>query len=134
MIDAARYTVGLHLSDAEQDALSTAIARAQARGCLLVPPPAASAAAHGAVLLLVDSREGLIGTLSPTERCQAVVTANGGVIVALGRYFARPKPLEPLAAATQGANAEPRDPLSWVAWEEHKQRRLHRIKGDDQVA
>jgi hypothetical protein len=133
MIDAARYTVGLHWPDAEQDALGTAIARAQARGCLLVPPPA-SAAVHGAVLLLVDSREGLIGTLSPSERCQAVVAANAGVIAALGSYFARPKPLERPAAATQGADVEPRDRLSWVAWEEHKQRRLHRIGGDDQVA
>jgi hypothetical protein len=89
---------------------------------------------HGAVLLLVDSREGLIGTLSPSERCQAVVAANAGVITALGGYFAQPKPPERPAAATPGADVERRDPLSWVAWEEHKQRRLRRIGGDDQVA
>ncbi len=41
------------------------------------------------VLLLIDGREALVGTLEPAERCQAITSANKALAAALDGYFAQ---------------------------------------------
>lgn len=132
MIAAAQQTIDLHQSpDADADA-NAALARARSHGCRIVRP---SAAMHTAtILLLVDGREALVGSLTPPDRCQAVVTTNAALVTAVGGYFAHQTPARESALAASITDTDRRDPLDWVAWEERKQRRLQQQSDDGRVA
>jgi hypothetical protein len=77
-----------------------------------------------AILLVVDELAGLVGTLAPASDCQAVSSANSAFVIAVNRCFISHR----LATPIQGAETNPRSPetrpLSWLDWEERKQRRL----------
>ncbi len=84
------------------------------------------------ILLLVDEREILAGTLMPADRCQCVVSENRALVTALSSYFARlPYNTAPVSSP---ATAPQSDRLDWVAWEDRKQRRLWSLNIDNRVA
>jgi sugar-specific transcriptional regulator TrmB len=118
----ARRTLAISVASAYSAALAEALAQARERGCRVVQPALdARAEAAATVLLLVDDREGIVGTLAPAERAQAVASANPGFVAILARYCAPPLVFNALRTAEATAATQP---LDWLDWEERKQRRL----------
>jgi sugar-specific transcriptional regulator TrmB len=131
----AQRTLALRIGPAQSASVAEALAQARARGCRVLPPPADSRDEDtAALLLLIDDREALVGTLSPADRAQAVVSANRAFVAALGRSL-EPRRLVPLAHSTEPATAsrEPQ-PLSWLDWEQRKQRRLIDVQPENRAA
>jgi sugar-specific transcriptional regulator TrmB len=118
----AQRSVALHVAPAQSALLAEALAQARGRGCRIVPALADARADDATTLLLViDEREGLVGTLTPADRAQAVASANRAFVATLGRSFDYRR----LVVPTQAAEPQP---LSWLDWEQHKQRRLLNIQ------
>ncbi|MCC7368478.1 MAG: TrmB family transcriptional regulator [Chloroflexi bacterium] len=115
--------------DVEIDA---ALERARTRGCRVVehrlsPPDGQSAP----VIVLVDGRESLAGTLAPADHCQAVVSANPALALAIrGACAGQPSPAVRLTqpAAAVGDNG------GWLDWEARKHQQLRRTGGGGRVA
>jgi sugar-specific transcriptional regulator TrmB len=123
----AQRTLAVQIAPAQRAAVADALTQAQARGCRIVPPPSDPRADDAATLVLViDDREALVGTLTPADRAQAVASANRAFVAALGRS------LEPQWQASP-AGKEPQ-PLSWLDWEQHKQRRLLNVQPENRIA
>jgi len=79
----------------------------------------------------VDGREALAGTLSPPAHCQAVVSANPALALAIrgacaGQASAAVRLAEPAVAAS--------DRLGWLDWEARKQQQLRRGPNGGRVA
>ena len=124
LIEQARRTLAVRVAQAYSPSLAVALAQARERGCRVVPAPTEPRAEDTAVVVLViDDREGMAGTLAPADRAQAVVGANPGFVAVLARYFA---PWQPATPAHQGEPAAAREtpPLAWLDWEQRKQRGL----------
>lgn len=120
--------------------LSEALGRARARGCRVTVQtwerPAAERAANELVALLVDGGEALVGTLAPASQCQAVVSGNPGLVMALrlaliGREAERD--LVPVGSSAPAA-ADDRPESAWIDWEARKQDRLRRLAQGGRVA
>lgn len=85
--------------------------------------------------LLIDGREALVGTLTPPEQCQAVVSTNAALITLLNHAFrdspdgTRPVPSSPGKAVQQATGS-----LDWIAWEERKQRHLWNVNAGNFIA
>lgn len=134
MIDAARDTVALDLAaDADAD-VTDALARARARGRHVVGLPIRTPSDAATILLLVDDRTVMVGTLAPADRCQAVVTTNVALVAAVKGYFSNQRNVQKAVPASPSADTSHHDPLDWLAWEERKQRRLQQRADDDRVA
>lgn len=72
--------------------------------------------------LVVDDRQALIGTISPADRCLAIVSGHPALLAAV-RAYTRTEPgvgagLRVLSASSPEARGE------WLTWEQEKQRRL----------
>jgi sugar-specific transcriptional regulator TrmB len=131
----AQRTLAVRIAPAQRVFVAEALAQARERGCRILSPPIDTRAEDAATLLLViDDREGMVGTLSPADRAQAVVSANRAFVAALGRS------LEPRQLVTPAHIAEPTmasrepQPLSWLDWEQHKQRRLLNVQPENRIA
>jgi len=141
MIAAAQRGVMAHLpADADASAsVVDAIGRARARGCHIsqLAPRTQAALETGTVMLLVDDREALVGSVAPSDRCQAVVTGDRAFVEVVGGYFTRHQAVaagaRASAPASGGAAAERHPGTAWIDWEERKQRRL-RQQAADRVA
>ena len=89
MISGAQREVDLSLATGDEDEVREVLALSRAHGCRIFQPPSTTENNPGpGVILLVDGREGLVGTLTPVNRCQAVVSANQALVSTLGEYFA----------------------------------------------
>lgn len=86
------------------------------------------------LLLLVDGREALAGTLTPPEQCQAVVSANPALVALFKHAFSRVSSDEQPAPAASSRTARPVEHLNWLAWEESKQRRLWQAHIENRIA
>lgn len=132
----AEHTLALRIAPAQSEFVAEALAQARARGCRITPPANASARDEdtATLLLVIDDREALVGTLTPADRAQAVVGANRVFVAALGRA------IEPRRLAAPAQHAEPAmasrepQPLSWLDWEQHKQRRLLNVQPENRIA
>src|SRR5690349_17041168 len=71
-IERAQRTLAIQIAPAQRAAVAQALAQAQGRGCRLLPAPSGARAEDAALLLIIDEREALVGTLSPADRAQAV--------------------------------------------------------------
>ncbi len=94
MIAEAQQVIYLSLpANSEADVVDT-LALARARGCSVFRSTTADMDYAGAehILFLVDDREALVGLLAPAEGCQAVISANEGLVAALRGYFANQVP------------------------------------------
>jgi sugar-specific transcriptional regulator TrmB len=120
----AERTLAVLVAGKHAPALAEALAGARGRGCRVVQVPGDPRAEAAALALLVaDEREGLVGTLDPGQRAQAVASANPGFLAVLARYITpQPAVNRERAAAAEPARATP--PLDWLDWEQRKQRQL----------
>jgi hypothetical protein len=104
--------------------LEQALTHARDRGCRITELLDGQLGDAETVLLLVDEREAMVGTLVPAERAQAVASANPGFIAVLMRCCAPPLVFSTLHTSEAGMAAKPAQSLDWLDWEERKQRRL----------
>ena len=132
----AQRTIGLYLSPGYDAELAAALALAREKGCQITRASTAaqSHADADVILLLVDDREALAGTLAPADRCQSVVSANRALISALSHYFGQQLSVEEPTPVTSTVTTGQSDQLDWVAWEDRKQRRLWSPGTDNRVA
>jgi sugar-specific transcriptional regulator TrmB len=126
----AQRTLAVSVAPAHSASVVEALAQARSRGCRIVQPPIDTRADEPAmVLLVIDEREGMVGTLTPAERAQAVASANPGFVAALVRCCA-PRLVFNAVRSESTVAAGAAQPLDWLDWEERKQRRLLDIKPD----
>jgi transcriptional regulator TrmB len=131
----AGATVELSLATGDEDEVREVLALSRASGCRVFqsPFPTENNREVG-VILLVDGREGLVGTLAPANRCQAVVSANEALVASLHEFFAGQAQREVAAPSAVTAGDQEEGRLNWVAWEDRKQRRLWSLNTADRVA
>jgi HTH-type transcriptional regulator, sugar sensing transcriptional regulator len=107
-------------------AVSAALSRARARGCRVVEHELdlpASEPSTDMVILLADGRDALAGTLTPPAYCQAVVSANAALALAIrGACAGQPAGTIRLAQPA----AQEADRSGWLDWEARKHRQLRR--------
>ncbi len=144
MVTGALRTISLSLPPLYNAELADVLASARERDCHISRTSISAEGHHNAdiILLLVDDREALAGTLTPAGHCQAVVSANPALVAALAGYFAQQPQIENLAnlaplTSTVGVSTRQNDQqsqLDWVAWEDRKQRRLWSLDSGNRVA
>lgn len=134
MLADAQQEIGLYLPPGYDAELAESLALARGKGCRILRAPASGQGYADVVLLLVDDREALAGTLTPVERCQAVVSTNRALVTVLASYFAQQSPEEIPTALSSTVTTSQDDRLDWIAWEERKQRRLWKLHNDNRVA
>ncbi|MBO0780771.1 MAG: TrmB family transcriptional regulator [Ktedonobacteraceae bacterium] len=130
MIAGAGETLELTMPLEEETAVGEALTQARMRGCHVFR---AGNTSTRNILLLCDTQQALVGTLSSQSSCQAVVSANPALVAALRGYFdqCRSVPVEvELAPALQ----EVPQTGDWIGWEMRKQRRLQQQVRDHRVA
>src|SRR5439155_24861746 len=115
-------------------ALADALEQARGRGCRIQQPAIDTRAAGvAAVLLVIDDRDAMVGTLTPADRAQAVASANPGFVAILGRCF-MPQRAGPTRTAESTMTIRETQPLAWLDWEERKQRRLLSVQRENRVS
>jgi sugar-specific transcriptional regulator TrmB len=139
MVIDAQQTICLYLPPAYDAELADVLVIARGKGCHILQAPTThqSQDDDDLIMLLVDDREALAGTLTPAMHCQAVVSSNQAIVTALRMYFAQQSPVEispPVSPAVPALQDNQSDQLDWMAWEERKQRRLWRLSTDNRVA
>ncbi|MBO0793168.1 MAG: hypothetical protein J2P36_19775, partial [Ktedonobacteraceae bacterium] len=129
MIAGAGETLELTMS-LEEEAVGEALAQARMRGCRVF---LAGNTSTRNILLLCDTRQALVGTLSSQSSCQAVVSANPALVAALRGYFDQ---LRSVSIAVELAPVLQEAPQGgdWIGWEMRKQRRLQQQVRDHRVA
>ena len=129
LLGKARRTLAVAVAPAHSAALAEPLSQARTRGCRVVQPPIATGAdAAATLLILVDNREAMVGTLTPADRAQAVVSANPGFVGALVRCCEPQLVFNSVSGADLAASAREGQPLEWLDWEQRKQRRLLNIQ------
>jgi len=134
LIATAQRTVAVSIAATHAE-VQQALEAARTRGCRIVPPPIdVSVEGVETVLLVVDDREGMVGTLTPADACQVVASANPAFVVVLRRFFASHLMFAPARGLGSPAQAHEAQPMDWLDWEERKQRRLLNIQPENRVA
>src|SRR5260221_12979851 len=134
LVRGAKRTVGLYLSPAYASELADDLVLAREKGCRISRASTAvqDRTEADVILLLVDEREILAGTLMPADRCQCVVSENRGLVTALSSYFARlPYNTDPVSSPGTTPQS---DRLDWAAWDTRNDTRLWRLNIDNRVA
>lgn len=132
MLDAAKQAIELHIIASYSPDLTALLARGRAQtthysSIMHTPPTTNDPSAGEMILLLIDGREGLIGSLASGEQSQAISSGNYALVTLLNQYF--------LQQERQGTPPEAQDEqLGWLAWEERKQRGLWKIDNNHRVA
>jgi hypothetical protein len=125
LLDEARSQVVVGRSGTD-GLLGAALDRARTRGCRITTRSLDGADQRAAspelLALLVDDREALVGTLTPSDHAQAVTSANPALLAALRGLAALAQANQPREAVPLPADG-PRQ-LDWLAWEDRKHRRL----------
>lgn len=121
LIGGAEQSVMLSVAPDYAAALEPQLSAARAAGRRVTIAPAE---ADAAIVLLADGSQALAGTLAPADDCQAVASANPALVAAIGRFFT-PRLVSLLQPAREPA-PQPGEAgqLSWLDWEQRKQRRL----------
>jgi hypothetical protein len=130
MIANAQTTIDLVLP-AHCD-VAESLAQANAWGCRIFRISPEDQDSH-IVILVRDSREAIVGTVTPVDSCQAVVSSNIALLDALHGYF---QYQQSPAMAVAEVSAEPAQlhNVDWLDWEARKQRHLHSISTGNRVA
>src|SRR5262245_2786450 len=129
-IGQAQRTVAIHVAPAYSSSFAEALAAARGRGCRVIQPRIEALVSEPApVLLVIDEREALVGTLTPADRAQAVVGANRGFVAVLNHSFGPDRALTTPPQAESSRTVRETPPLDWLDWEQRKQRRLLDIHG-----
>lgn len=136
MMKDAQRTIILYLPPGFDSELVDDLALAHGRGCHIsrASTTAQSQADSEVILLLVDDREALAGTLTPADRCQSIVSANRALVTALTGYFAQQPTIANSTPIISTMPTPQNDQHDWVAWEDRKQRRLWSLNSENRVA
>jgi hypothetical protein len=130
MIANARETLDLKLP-ASFDVVEPLI-QAKARGCRIFRLVTEEHAGD-IVLLVCDGREALVGTLTPSDSCQAVVSSNAALLEALHGYFLYRRAPGRALSEVPASSSQPHD-VDWIDWEARKQRHLSSVSNGNRVA
>lgn len=132
----AQQSIDLSLPQESSPEVADALALARSHGCRVSRVASAynGQADVGAIQLLVDGRIALVGTLTPAEHCQAVISANSAFVTVVDAYFIHQVPVQSAAIVTSSQPERSNDPLDWMAWEERKQRRLWSLNAGNRSA
>ena len=116
--------------------LSAEIAQARARGARVFHASTAIYDQH-ILLLVCDGRAALVGTMTPADSCQAVLSSNMALLDVLHGYFLhqqstrRTVPEAPIAFPQPHSHSHNSD---WMDWEARKQRHLRIVTADNRTA
>jgi len=130
MITAARETLELKLP-AHFD-VSEHLLQAQARGCSVFHLLTGEQD-DDRTLLVYDGREALVGTLTPPDSCQAVVSSNAALLDALHGYFLSRRSPDKAVSEVPVSTSWPHE-VDWIDWEARKQRHLSSVRNGNRVA
>jgi len=130
MIARVQETLDLKLS-AHVD-VAEQLMQAQARACHIYR--AVTQEQDGDMVLLVrDGREALVGTLAPSESCQAVTSSNAALLDTLHGYFSYQQSPGRALSEVPTRSSQPHD-VDWIDWEASKQRHLRSASNGNRVA
>lgn len=132
LCEQARETLHLSLAETYLGEISGELAEARGRGCSV--SLFNNAPGLATLALLVDSREGLLGTLEPEDNCQAVLSANPALLAALAASFTPARLALPTAPAEQNPSPSSEEQSDWLEWENRKQQRLRKNQADQRIA
>lgn len=113
-------------------ALADEIRQARERGVHILQPTNQSASSFGSIFMLRDGREALLGTVSPEETCQAVVSSNNALVIALSGYFENVHDMQFISMPTTTAPVQ--QDVEWMDWETRKHARLRTLSERHRVA
>jgi len=130
MIAGAQQMLALHLPQGTEATSLQTFAQAQSHRLEQVHVTSTNTEEPQILLLLIDGREALAGTLAPSEQCQAVVSKNPALVALIDRYFNNLPLVGKENPTTSMKTVRPTENLDWIAWEERKQRRLWRVTGN----
>ena len=130
MIANARETLDLKLP-AHFD-IAEPLMQAQARGCHIFRPMTGEQD-EAIVLLVRDGGQALVGTLTPPDSCQAVVSSNTALLHALHGYFVSRRSQGGAVSEVQTSSSLPHEG-DWIDWEARKQRHLSSVSNGNRVA
>lgn len=122
----ASNTLQLALPEPYREEFAEGLDQARQRGCHVTLTTNAN------LLLLVDRREALLGTLEPAESCQATLSANPALLATLASSFA-PTQRAPLTQPDEQSRPEV-EQRDWLEWEIRKQQRLWKNQADQRSA
>jgi len=106
--------------------------QAQAQGCRIFR--LVTGEQDGDIALLVrDGREALVGTLTPPDSCQAVVSSNAALLDALHGYFLSRRAPGRAVSEVPARSSQPHE-VDWIDWEARKQRHLMSGRNGNRVA
>jgi HTH-type transcriptional regulator, sugar sensing transcriptional regulator len=130
----AQRTLVVRVPPAYSTLFEDTLAQARGRGCRVMQPQLDRRADNVAtVLLVVDDREGLVGTLEPAHQAQAVSSANPAFVAALVRSC-MPQLLHSGRSPEAAVTTKTSQPLDWLEWEQRKQRQLLSTRQNDSAA
>lgn len=112
--------------------LADEFSRARERGVQVLQPVNQAVRSSESILILRDDHEALLGTLSPVETCQAVVSTNNALIIALSGYFENVHDMQFISMPATTAPAQ--QDAAWMDWETRKHARLRTLSERHQVA
>jgi hypothetical protein len=128
LIARAQRALAVRVAPMHLPAVAGALAQARERGCRVVQPPLEPREDAATVLLVIDDREALVGTLAPADRAQAVAGANPGFVAVLARYFAPQQVFTAIHTSEPTVTTRETPPLAWLDWEQRKQRGLLNVR------
>jgi sugar-specific transcriptional regulator TrmB len=135
LIGQAQHTLAVSSGLTRSPSLEQALAQARGRSCRVVQlSPETRGEAAATALLVVDEREGMVGTLTPADRCQAVISTNPGFVAALVYCCAPRLTLNSAYSPDSAQTSRAAQPLEWLDWEERKQRRLLSAQSENRIA
>ena len=121
----AEATRGIALdAPADLPELASALDAARARAIRITAPMARHPSSAANLTLLIDDRLALVGTLAPTDHCQATISGNPALVATVRASFAAVAANRPTLRPLPGVTESSDDRLSWLAWEDRKLRRL----------
>ena len=132
LIAAASSQLELSMPASCDVALADEIRQARERGVHILQPARQSASSSESILILRDGREALLGTVSPEETCQAVVSSNNALVIALSGYFENVHDMQFISMPTTAAPVQ--QDAAWMDWETRKHARLRTLSECHRVA
>jgi predicted transcriptional regulator len=138
LLTSCTATLDISAPPAYENALSSFLIAIHKQGCTLFRAENVSREGMSAtsLLLLADNRKALIGTLSPTGSCQAIVSSQNALLEVLRGYFAYARqqalvtsvPVESLASSSTAESGD------WLTWEQRKHRHLKNLSNERRIA
>ena len=121
LIESAQHRIMLTLPMDDQEDISKALLKAQRRGCSVIRVQLPiTRPLYNLLVLLVDDRQTLVGSLDPANTCQAIVSAHEVLLLVVRSYFGHTE----TERNTLFSSVQPSSTVDWLAWEERKQRRV----------